>query len=185
MAILDRVKLRTETDLPDSELQLMIDEANQDVITRFGPHADPANPITIWLEGWREKLVLWRAIDITQPYTITEYMDWGSAGETVYVLQPADFKLWAPYNIVIQRWYGGDSARPRRIWGERVQIVYVPVNDGDQREEVIVKLVVLGIQYDAFKSQTVGDISGETTDYHEERRQLMNTLMPRHGMDIA
>lgn len=186
MAIIDRVKQRTETDLTDDEIQLIIDEANNEVIQRYGPHPDPANPITVTLEGDRERLVLARAIDTSEPIVITEFYDWFAiGGETTYVLVPTDYRIIEPYNTTIMRWWGGNSTYPSRRWAHRVDIEYTPVNDGDQREEVIIKIVILTIQYDAFKQQTIGDFSGQTNDYNDERNKLLNTLSPRRGLYMA
>jgi hypothetical protein len=182
MAIIDRVKERTETDLTDAELQLMIDEANQDVIARFGPHADPALPITVRLEGLRKNLVVDRPIDINNPITVMEYITYYDWGETVITLDPLDYRIW-PLGYQLQRLQTGPN--PRSCWQDTVTIEYVPVNDGDQREEVIVKLVIIGIQFDAFSNQTVGDTSAVTQDYQQQRKSLLRTLGPRHGMEIA
>jgi len=183
MAIIDRVKERTETDLTDPELQMIIDEANQDIINKFGPHADPGNPISVLLPGNRESIILQRSIDISQTVAIVEYYDWW--GETTYNCVASDYRIWPPFNHRIQRRWDGSSALPRRTWGDRVKVTYVPVNDGNMREEVIVKLVVLAIQYDAFTQQTVGDYSGQTGDYKDERNKLLMSIAPRHGMDMA
>lgn len=184
--ILDRVKERTETDLSDTELQLMIDEINQEIINRFGPHPDPANPITVWKEGNRELIVLDKPMDTTQPITITEFYDWwGIGGESSFTLDASDYRIWEPWHTTIQRWWGGTAFFPRRLWGDRVQITYTPIDDGNQREEVIIKIVALGIEYDAFLDTKVGDYGTTKNNYQDEREKLLQSLAPRRGLYMA
>lgn len=184
--IIDRVKKRYETDIDDVELQLIIDEANQDVIDKVGPHANPVAPITVWLQGYRRNLILSRPIDTDEDITITEYWsDWGW-GESSVVLGIGDYKIWPPGHKV-ERWQDGNNARSD--WARRVQIEYVPVNDGDQREEVIIKMVMLALQYDGtgsgLRSKSIGDVTLTAADYVVERNKLINTLMPRGGLGMA
>lgn len=182
MAIIDRVKKRVETDLDDTELQLMIDEANQDVIAKFGPHADPSNPITVHLEGRRKKIVLSRPIDITQSVVIKElFVEYG-LGPTPYTIEALDYRIW-PNGLVLERLITGPNAWSH--WADQVEVTYVPVNDGDQREEVIIKLVILSLQYEGVSDSTVGDISENNLDYNAERGKLLNSLAPRGGLYMA
>ena len=182
MSILSRVQERTQTDLSTTEIQLMIDEVNQDIISKYGPHADPSNPITVLVPGWRHAIVLPRAIDITQTIAVTEISE-GVMGYSSIVLASNDYRIWPPGYKVERLSYGTNPGLwPTNTWGEKIQFTYVPVNDGDQREEVIVKIVVIGIQYDAFKQSAVGDISGQTSDYTTERNNLLDSLAPRHGL---
>ena len=184
MAILDRVKLRTQTDLTDGEIQSMIDEANQDIISKYGPHADPTNPITVMLDGYRHNLIMPRAIDVTAspaPVFIEYWYDF--AGETPITLGVNDYRIWPPgYKVERTNFGNMPGSWPNFNWGRKVQVTYVPVNDGNQREEVMIKMVIIAIQYDAFKQQTVGDYSGQTSDYITERNNLLDSLAPRHGL---
>jgi hypothetical protein len=182
MAILDRIKKRVETDLDDSELQLLIDEANQDIISKLGPHANPGAPIEVLVEGWRKKIVLSRQIDVTEDIEITEYITGGGWGEESYVLATDDYRIW-PSGYIIERLATGSYAR--WSWGDRVKFVYVPVNDGDQREEVIIKLVILSIEYEpapGLRSKTLGDVTTSSADYQAERDKLIASLVPRGGL---
>lgn len=181
MAILDRVKQRIETDIADAELQLMIDEANQTIVSRFGPHANPANPIVELLEGWRKQIVLSRAADmISEVREITTEYGWG---ETVYILTITDYRM-RPGGYVLDRLSSGTV--PRSEWASQVQVTYIPANDdGDQREEVIIKLVILTVQYEPLSSKTIGDVQNSNLDYSAEREKILSALQSRPGLTLA
>lgn len=185
MAILERVKQRIETDLDDTELGLLIDEANQEIINRFGSHANPASPVTEVLEGQRRKIVVNRPINTAYPITVTEYYDYIGfvVGGSTYVLATNDFRVWPPSTL--ERRQDGVSGTPGDLWGDRVEVEYVPVNDGDQREEVIIKLVMLAIEYEGVSSRNVGDVTGSHYEYAEERNKLLSTLVSRNGLLLA
>lgn len=180
--IFDRVKKRTETDLDDTELQLLIDEANQAVIAKVGPHADPGAPITVRVDGRSNRIVLDRAIDTSETVTVTEYETYGGWGTTEYDLTSDDYLIW-PGGTILERLATGPNSRSR--WFDQVEVTYVPANDGDQREEVIIKLVMLAIQYEPVSAKRVGDVSENNLDYSAEREALLSSLMPRPGLFLA
>lgn len=182
MAIIDRVKKRAETDLDDTELQLLIDEANQDVISKCGPHANSAAPITVWFDGYVHELVPSRPIDVSQTVVITEYITELGWGETSVIVNSNDYRIW-PGGYRVQRLQTGNN--PRSRWPERVQIVYTPVSDGDQREEVIIKLVILSLEFDTASRRDVGDVKVFSKDYQTERDKIISSLYPRRGLNFA
>jgi hypothetical protein len=184
MAIIDRVKERIETDLSDTELQLLIDEANQDVINRYGANSDPSSPITVSMSGLRKKLVLDRPVDVSEPVVINEYISWFGEGEQPYTLTDSDYRILPPFYNVVERLFFGTSTTPRWHWPERVELTYVPISDNNSREEVMIKMVILAIQYDGLNQVKVGDYSAQSNDYQTERNMIMSTLDPRHGSGL-
>ena len=95
MALLDRVKERFPSNLSDPELQRMIDEANQEIIDRYGPHADPALPITVVSRGLVRMLDVARPVDPAQAIVITEFIRGGLlSDETSTVLATNDWRPW-------------------------------------------------------------------------------------------
>jgi len=181
MAIIDRVKKRTETDLDDVELQLVIDEVNQDVINRYGPHSDPANPVSEMYYGYKKRIVVDRPIDTSQPIVVVEWYD--STEVSAVTMNANDYRM--INTMTLER--RADGPNGSWLWNNRVKVTYTPVNDGDQREEVIIKLVILSIQYEAVKSKMIGGPHGvnETNlDYQLERDTLMASLAPRSGLYV-
>lgn len=177
--LLARVKKRLETDLDDTELQLIIDEANQAVISRYGPHSNPVVPVTETYDGYRKRIVLDNVINTAELVTITEYTT--SADDSAVPMTASDYRILTPGSIVERRPDGPNAAHR---WAKRVKFMYTPVNDGDQREEVIIKLVMLSVQYEPVSSKTVGagDIAETNLDYTAEREKLLSSLQPRSGL---
>lgn len=182
MALLDRVKERTETDLSDLELQRMIDEANSAIIMRHGANADAAAPITVRLEGGAPALDLVRPVDTLLAVTVVE-----TVGDTDTTLAASD---WRALNggRTLERL--GAGANPRQLWG-KTKVTYVPRNDGNERQEVIVKLVQLAVEFEGVALRRVGDTTTDHTSpragmvYQEEREKLLRSLSPRPGLLAA
>ena len=190
MALLDRVQARVETDLDPEELQRLIDEALSEIEDRFGPIADPANPITVTRDGDRRRLDLARPIDADHDIEVAEHVSSWGTGETTTELAADDFRL-RNGGRTLERLATGTNARTR--WGTRVDVTYVPVNDGNQRQEVTIKLVQLAVEYEGVAIRRVGDTATTHTSgaaagnliYGQEREKLLQSLAPRGGMLIA
>jgi hypothetical protein len=181
MALLDRVKERIETDLSDAELQRLIDEANEEIIARYGPHADSTAPITVSVRGGGRVIDLIRPIDTDEDIVVTEYSTAGFiVGESGTLLGADDYRV-RNGGRTLDRLSGGYSTR----WGGTVEITYTPVNDGNQRQEVTIKLVALAIEYGPYEKRTVGDVSTDHVDYAKEREKLIGSLNPRKGLLLA
>lgn len=190
MTLLDRVQARIETDLDPDELQRLIDEADQEIIERFGPHADPDDPITVTVDGRRRKLDLARPADEAEGLAVTEHLTAWGLGDQATTLAADDWRL-ANGGRTVERLASGSNARSR--WGDRVEVTYVPHDDANQRQEVIVKLVQLAVEYRGVASERVGDTTTSYTSgalagglvYSAEREKLLGSLAPRKGLVIA
>lgn len=189
MALIDRVQARIETDLTADELQRLVDEALAAIEERWGPVSDPAAPLIVTLEGSRHKLDIVRPIDAAQAIAVVEFV--GTAyGETQTTLAASDYRV-TNGGRTLERLHTGTN--PRSRWGHRVNVTYVPVNDGNQRQEVVVKLVQLAVEYEGVASRRVGDTQTSHTAgaqaggliYTQERERLIASLSPRKGLLIA
>lgn len=191
ITMLERVQARIETDIDTDELQRMIDEANAEIIQRHGPHSDPSNPITVTAPGGSQTIYLARPIDTIQDFTITEYWRSSFLGNvTTAVLAADDFKVWFDGRM-IERLFTGTN--PGWRWGNQQQadtfgwggstgwatIAYTPVNDGNQREEVMIKLVRLSLDYETAVRIRMGDVDLFPLVYQQERERLLDSLAPR------
>lgn len=78
-----------------------------------------------------------------------------------------------------------DGTNPRQFWQRLVKVVYSPVSDVLERDEVIILLVQLGIEYRGLKSVKAGDHASSFMDYATERNALMSRLSPRRGVLMA
>jgi hypothetical protein len=173
VTLLERVKERVETDLSDPELQRMIDEALIEIIQRYGPHADSTKPITVLLPGGFPSLFPLRPVDETNTVEIVE-----SIGTTETTLASNDYRAWHGGRR-LERLATGNN--PAARWGDSVRITYTPANDGNQREEVAIKLVDLSLSYRGLiKGDRVGDTTESLTSesFVRERDALLASLSP-------
>lgn len=188
------VRGRFETDLSDESLQSLIDEATNEIISRFGPYRDAENPITVTVHGRRRRLDLLRPLDETEAESaviVEHHSEWGY-GETDVTLAADDYRVWYT-GRQLERIRTG--THPRHHWGDRVDVTYVPVDDTLQRDEVAVKIVILGLNYQGVIDQSVGEVkttygqrsAGQNPGqsplfYNVERDNLLGTLQPRRSL---
>ena len=164
-----QIREHIETDLLDTAVQRLIDDADAAVIARHGPHtavtrtvhSDPylGSPTVIYLDR-----------PIASVTSVTEYDSLGNPT----VLVPANYELL----------YGGRALRrftTPYAWGYKVTVVYTPSDDTAQRKRVIADLVKLAIQYDATESTSIGDFSQTGVKYQTERELILDAL----GMAMA
>ncbi len=184
MALLDRLKLRVETDLTDTELESMIDTEVAEIVDRFGAIA----AITKLEEGLRNFITLHRRIDEAETIVIVEIFpgDTGAAANRT-TLNADDYRI-TNGGRTIERLIDGTNGR--RLWSDLVEFTYTPVSDQSRRDEAVVKLVTLSITYQGLdKQEKVGDFSrggSVTADaYTRERETLLNSLAPRGRLVMA
>jgi len=188
MALIDRVKERTGSDLSDTELQAMIDGITAEIEARFGP----AGPITVEFgdlgdpnSRFRRTLRLVRPIDTAEALTIVE-IDPGNSG-----LAASEAELAADdYRVLhggrtLQRLTGG--ANGRSYWAPLVRVTYTPIGEQAAREEATIKLMQLDLSYrGGLKSERAGDYSFTLGgDIAAERERIFESLAQRRGMVMA
>lgn len=187
-ALLDRVKLRVPTDLPDSELLDMIDAIAAELDARFGAAGaitvtlgdplDPASRPAITLR-------LIRPADTTLPITITE-LDPGNSDLAAdeLVLDSTDYAVLHGGRTLL-RLTGGPNGRSH--WAPLVRVEYTPVGLAAARDEVTIKLVALDLSYrGALRSEKAGDYSVTLGgDMAADREAILRTLQDRGGMVMA
>ena len=149
----------------DEYLQRLIDDADQAVVSRCGPHSIDG-PVTEVHPGGSFRLFPHRAVKEIAKVTETY-------GNVSVVLSDDDYRSW----------YGGrmlqrlaDGSHPRSCWGQRVELEYTPVNTDPQRKMAIIRLVQLGIQYSGLKSESVGPYGAQSLDYAKEREAILKQL---------
>lgn len=163
MALIDRVKERTKTTLSDPELNELIADASNEIEDRYGA---VGAPITDILPGGFVSIVpSRRVVEITG---VTER----SSGSSL-VLGSSDFRV-VDGGRRIERLATG--ANPRSAWADEVEVVYDPLDDQKQRDEVIVKLVILSINYEGVKSDNIDGYTSSHLDFDAERETLLCSL---------
>jgi len=188
MALLDRVRLRVPSDLPDGEIAAMIAAASAEIDARLGA----AGPVTVVLgnplaptDRLLATLRLHRPADPGQPITITEIAP-GNAGAAAdeTLLDPADFAVLHGGRTLL-RLTGGPH--PAAFWAPSVRVSYTPVQLAAAREEAIIKLIALDLSYrGALRSERAGDyqfaLSG---DMAADREAILRALENQRGMVMA
>lgn len=187
MSLLDRVKARTGSDLPDAELQPMIDAIVTEIETRFGPAGPTEALLGDGLDNsrWRRTLTLGRPIDASQPIEVVE-IDPSSSGDgsAETVLAANDFRVY-PSGRILQRLTGGPNGNC--FWAPLVRVSYTPRTDQGARDEVVIKIMQLDLSYrGGLKSEKAGDYSFTLggADVNEEREKLLASL-GRQGFVMA
>lgn len=159
MALLDRIRTRSGSDLPDAELQAMIDGIAAEIAARLGP----VGAITVTMGDLNDPdsrglrtLRLARPANTAQPITIVE-VDPGNSGNATaeITLTSTDFAV-LHGGRTLQRLTGG--LKGRTDWAPLVRVTYTPVSDQVLRDEATIKLMLLDLSYrGALKSERAGD----------------------------
>ncbi len=188
MALLDRVKERTGSDLSDAELQGMIDAITVELDARLGPAGeitvelgDATDPITA---GGRT-LRLVRPIDTALPVTVVE-INPGNSGDASaeLTLDPADYQVLHGGRTLKRRPTGPNG---RTYWAPEVQVTYTPLGSAALREEAVIKLMQLDLTYrGGLKSEKAGDYSFTLSgDPVADREAILRSLEARQPMVMA
>lgn len=158
-----------EADLGNDALQRIIDDADAEIVKRFGAHT--ANVIDTRPGGGR---LIFLDRPVTAVVSIVEY-DGMPFDETEETLVADDYRLWYG-GRAIERLASGTN--PRTSWGDRVVITVTPEAETARRTRVEIDLCKLAIQYDATKATSIGDHSQTNPDYDVERERILDALSP-------
>lgn len=161
--LLAEVRQHIETDLIDSALQTLIDDAEEEINVVIGLVTSETDEFN---EERTTKLFLTRKA--TSVTSVTE-----ERGGVSTVLAANDYQLRLGGRM-IERLSTGTN--PCTVWGDVVTIVYVPQDDTKRRKVVIIDMVKLALVYNGQKSESVGDYSATAKDYDDERQRLIARL---------
>lgn len=188
MALIDRVKERTGSDLSDAELSAMIAAITADLNARFGAIAQQTVKVGDLSEpgtpgGRHLRLVL--PIDTAQPISVVERSpgNTGSASDRT-TLSANDYEVLDGGRTLL-RLTGGDN--DARYWAPLVEITYTPQGNQAARDEAVIKLIQLDLSYrGGLKSEKAGDYSFTLSgDHAADREAILKTLEDRRGMLLA
>lgn len=163
------VRGHVETDLGDPALQRLLDDADAEIVKRYGPHAGNVSEVIDGREG-----LIFLSRPVAAIVSITE-----TTGVTDRVLAVNDYRSWFGGRALERLDSGTNGAEE---WAERVTVVYTPSSDQAQRIRVELDLVKLAIEYDAITAETTGDYSRTMPNYTEERDALLAQLQPALGV---
>lgn len=173
MAILtaDEVREHVETDIGDSALGRLIDNADQEIIDRLGALA--SHKEVIQGDGLDILPLARKASAIT---SVVERVD-----ETDYTLAASDYELQGD-GYALRRAQG--SSYPALIWRGQVTVVYVPIGgvsgELSARKKLLVDLVRLDCAYMAVQSSEIGGVNRTSLDHGDERDSLFLHMLNRN-----
>lgn len=188
MALLDRVRERTGSDLSDGELQSMIDGITDEIALLFGPAGpitveigDPADPFTRETRTIR----LLRPLDPTQDVTIVETWP-GNSGlaQANLTLDPSDY-LVMHGGRTLQRRVSGVHGRPH--WASLVTVTYTPLGEQSARDEAVIKIMQIDLSCrGGIRSERAGDYSLTlSSNPAADRQAVFDGLANRRGMVMS
>lgn len=161
------LKEHVETDLPLAALQRLIDDADEEIVRRYGSDASVTEEHILAQENDKiGRRRIWTKQQISSITSLQEGSTLRAADLTTLVLD-TDF-------MVVHD--GHAIERLDQNFQKRVKIVYVPKTDVKRRDRVTIDLCKLAIQYNALSSEKVGDWSGSHKDYQKEREMILSTL---------
>lgn len=188
MSLLDRARTRSGSDLPDSELQAMIDAITAEIAARFGPAGaatvelgDPGDPASSAVRTLR----LAKPIDQARTIEVTEISPGNGAAEVL--LTAADYRV-LHGGRTLQRLTSGPNGAS--FWAPLVRVGYTPIGAEGAADEAVIKLIQLDLSYRGLiKSERAGDYqwqgSVSSDSYAAEREAILAGLEGPGGLVLA
>ncbi len=157
-----------ETDLPESAIQRLIDDADQLVVAAYGANGGATQTDDLAVDPSNTLIFPSRPIDAVT--TVTEY-----TSETLSTtLDLTDYRVGHDGQSLL-RLTGGSN--PAASWPYRVVVVYVvATTDSPRRRGVVIDLVRLATGHTGLRSQRAGDYSEQSVDYETERSKILGRL---------
>lgn len=160
------------TTLPDTAVQRLLAANTLAIEQRAGPLG--AQPLTLLP---RRDVRLYLDRPIASIVSVREvYGD--PVGISGITLATNDYKV-LNGGRVLERW--GYGTNPADWWSERVELVYVPVDDTQERIRVLVKLCELDLNRQPGLSEVrIGDYMEQSRNepYNDEREAILASLVP-------
>lgn len=184
---IDLLKIRqhVETGLEDGALALLVQAATDEVAARFGNDDE----MTTTLYGWGDNQLTHRLS--RKASVLTSVKERPAYGNEETVLDTDDYDLIHGGKTLIRR---ADGTNPRRYWNEVVEVTYTPVEEKTLREQTIINLVKLEVQYNGLAQERVGDYTSNmasggsgsaSTIYLAERERIIMAMGNRRGFRVA
>lgn len=178
----EQLREHVETDLPEPALQRLIGDADAAIIERYGGHGEEGATLSESFQPSAGSVLLFPQRVAASITSITEHLGPLFDVETSTVLDATDYRVELGGRS-IRRLSSGTNAAT--AWGDRVELVYVPVVDGWRRARVTVDLCKLALAYNALRMEGAGDYRAQSVDYQQERERLLMELAPSGGIVFA
>ena len=162
----DEIREHIETDLADTALQRLIDDAEAEIIQRYGAHAEGGTVTEQHVVRSGERWIYPRRdVDVGAGIVVTRQhlgsSDVTTAEASEYVVDTG----------------GAIRLLATGPWSDQlVTITYTPPTDAPRRKRVLVDLVRIAVRYDALSSSSLGDVSVSHLGYEQERSRVLSRL---------
>lgn len=167
MITITDVRARVETDLDDVTLQRIVDGVQKEIERHAGNETQQIEAFTQL--GTDFITLARRAQSIT---SVAERRS--SLSDETLLVEDVDFRVIDPYKI----------RRLNTDWGEEVVVDYVPESDPNVRDRVALDIAQMDIEFRSFQSESLGDWSGNQTDYSARRSALLAQVREGSGIVI-
>lgn len=158
------VQSRVETDLDDTTLQRILDAAVL-AIERVAGNADVE--VSTFVDARNE------TFSIHRPATsITSIIERRRRTSVAVTLATDDYRQLGDYGFYRRQ----DGTNPARLWGDEVEITFVPRVDVAIRDNVTTELCLVDIEFRAYDAEKSGDWSGSQKDWMARRRGLLDQV---------
>lgn len=175
----ERLRAHFETGIDDVALGLLLDDAVDTVVRRFGDDSE----VTRRFHAGGQKF-----IKFPRPVlSVSAVAEFNEIRSPLYTLTTLDWEL-QPGGRMIERLEGGFVIYADRKWAPIVDITYIPKAEQIIRDRVIMDLVRLATQYSALEQENVGGRTGYINmqlPYLRERERLMMAITNNRGYRFA
>lgn len=155
-----------QTGLSDAQVQGLIDAAEEDITQMIGdPFVDVSTPITETVQGEGYEVFVKRPI-----LSLSSVTDYAALSDTTgaALTENDDYFPWKKQ---------GRLTRLGTVWGKKVTVAYVPVDDREKWKAAVADLVRLQIARMPMASESVaGEFSYSAPHWEAERRKIMKRL---------
>ncbi len=165
----DQIRTHVETDMVDTAVNRLIDDAESEMVRLYGPHVDDITEIHTPGPG-QKYLFTKRPID--EVTSVTE-LTTTYAGETDLVLDDADDYV-LEGKTQLRRL--GTGTNPSTMWAAHVTVEYTPVDDTTRRERVLIDLVKLAVRFEGVQASSGAGVSITHVDYDAQRSCILARL---------
>lgn len=155
-----------ETDLSATVLQIYLDDAEAEIIKRFGAHGESGSKITEDLVGNEHFIFPSRPVSTVS--TVVERED-----DVETTLDATDYRSVSGGHMLERL---DDGTNQADDWAPEVRITYTPVSELATRKRVQADLVRLALEYRGLRSESAGDHSQTYLNYQEERNNILAAL---------
>lgn len=166
----DQLREHIETDVTDAGLQRYLDDADAEIVQRYGPHT---GTVTEYFTPGAGDVFIFTSRRIGTITSIVETSR-GYNGDEDVTLTALDYVKEGQRQL--RRLTGGDNEAS--YWASRVRVTYTPTGEVAKRTAATIDLVRLACRYDAASSTKLGDVSINHVDYALERERILARLQP-------